>query len=508
MTEKTYRNLYLALSGFVIVLLLIEIALTIDYKLRLRAAGNYVENNIFTKGRQLKKGYKRAREGASKSLWKEPLSKYRWSEYRPNASLAVKLPNGELYTVRINKHGYRTHDFSIPKKQNVLRIIAIGASTTIQGKTNETTYPAFLESTLSKLFPNKNIEVLNLGISGSRSSYWLQKFDTLLEFEPDLVIQYNGINDFAFEHLGMYLQENSSIKAYNQSHLYQYLELMHAQEFTPFFLKTLETFKQMRDRLAEHGIAYLVGSFAMPVYHQAHNDFQNYLDGDTLGWGRIIGLKYYKNLYRYMDAYNRFLKDYVLQEKLQHVLIHERLSQPKFFIDSCHMTGAGIRKLSHLFSQKVKEMIEKGSLTPEAVKGGIAYTVCNVPPIKVSSPIVKIVQVEKHKALLFHPPGQVLFSCPPGRYTLSLTFGISEGAYKEGKTDGSGLTVGINNGRLLFSRFLRPLTVKDDRGPQNALIEFDVDKASQLAIRSTVGQAGDGRWDWLWIRDVKLLLTP
>ena len=55
----------------------------------------------------------------------------------------------------------RTQQATIPKAEATYRIICLGGSTT-EGK-KAANYPAFLESLLRKRYPEKNIEVLNVG---------------------------------------------------------------------------------------------------------------------------------------------------------------------------------------------------------------------------------------------------------------------------------------------------------------------------------------------------------
>lgn len=54
----------------------------------------------------------------------------------------------------------------VPKPRDKYRIICIGGSTTFEGSTNNSTYPALLENKLNNYFHCDRIEVLNCGISG------------------------------------------------------------------------------------------------------------------------------------------------------------------------------------------------------------------------------------------------------------------------------------------------------------------------------------------------------
>ncbi len=110
------------------------------------------------------------------------------------------LPDQHLQTININSHGFRGTEFSAIKPENTYRIFVVGGSTAFgTGTTSDaTTIPGFLQEKFDdKVFP-KNIEVINAGISGlfSGTEVGLIK-EQILDFEPDLIIIYDGWNDIA-----------------------------------------------------------------------------------------------------------------------------------------------------------------------------------------------------------------------------------------------------------------------------------------------------------------------
>jgi hypothetical protein len=68
---------------------------------------------------------------------------------------------GERFRVEVNSLGFRTHEFAVPKPPGLLRVVCIGGSTTVAGRTNDETYPAHLERMLRARHPGLTIEVLN-----------------------------------------------------------------------------------------------------------------------------------------------------------------------------------------------------------------------------------------------------------------------------------------------------------------------------------------------------------
>ena len=105
--------------------------------------------------------------------------------------------------LEFNEKGFRGSDFDSVKKSNVYRIFMVGGSTM---QNAETTNDVTISSILQKIFnhnqidklSDQEIEVINVGISGSNTSMELNLIQTkLLDYNPDLVIMYDGWNDLS-----------------------------------------------------------------------------------------------------------------------------------------------------------------------------------------------------------------------------------------------------------------------------------------------------------------------
>ncbi len=218
MKSTIFKIVYLLFVAIISIVLICELYLVIDRRLSNQQVkeSRIAEENIFTQ-----RPKKEDDPEIMETLWEIP-----WEKYRANAEIDGIIGRKRL-VAKINSHGYRTKEFEIEKPKGVYRIICIGASTTYQGRTNESTYPAILEDKLKKRYPNKNIEVLNFGISGTRSDFWISRLDELFNFQPDMIIQYNAVNDIT----GPYLSRIDNtctgriklfyMKALNISFLYQ-----------------------------------------------------------------------------------------------------------------------------------------------------------------------------------------------------------------------------------------------------------------------------------------------
>ena len=107
-----------------------------------------------------------------------------------------KIPNSESYA-EINSHGFRGIEITKEKPDDVFRIFAVGGSTTFSvGVEDEFTWPFLLEKKISELNPKSDVQVINAGIPSARSlanSILIEQ--KLIQFDPDLMIIYEGVND-------------------------------------------------------------------------------------------------------------------------------------------------------------------------------------------------------------------------------------------------------------------------------------------------------------------------
>ena len=91
-----------------------------------------------------------------------------------------------------NNFGFVGRDFKYKKPNGVVRIAALGASTTARG------YPALLEEFLNAKVqsPTKSFEVMNFGLGHYTSANTLTNFVlNVVDFAPDVIIIHHGWND-------------------------------------------------------------------------------------------------------------------------------------------------------------------------------------------------------------------------------------------------------------------------------------------------------------------------
>jgi lysophospholipase L1-like esterase len=123
--------------------------------------------------------------------------------YYPHKRLRYGLvPDFDYYGwFRINSQGFRGREFSVAKTPGMLRVVCLGGSTTFDigsiGKALP--WPEVMETQLRARLGAQAIEVLNLGIPGSNSLDSLIDLQMrVLALKPDLIVVYQGHNDFAY----------------------------------------------------------------------------------------------------------------------------------------------------------------------------------------------------------------------------------------------------------------------------------------------------------------------
>lgn len=303
-------------------------------------------------------------EGATDELWLR-----RWDEYRKSSRAVVKVGE-QSYTVETNSLGYRTHEFSRQKPAGTLRVLCIGGSTTVQGESNDTTYPAILERLLREHHPSWSVEVLNLGISGVQSDYWARKGYAFLEFEPDVVVQYEGVNDLVREvsrWAGMHPYSAAPYRSVLFASLFRFPYRQLDEEITT----TCENLTGMTERLKASGAVHVVGTFAAPDAQQAPDDVRGYLAFNLLNqWSRgRLPLYSYASYYGLLQHFNaRLTANAGVGYRIAPVA--SRLQAPDRFVDICHMTQRGIGELAAAFLPEVEQAVLERSKAILGPDGG------------------------------------------------------------------------------------------------------------------------------------------
>jgi len=120
-----------------------------------------------------------------------------YTKFQPNTFMHQQV-NGQTISMKINSSGFRSpRDFIPPKDNTVFRIATLGSSSTFgYFVKDDQTYPSQLEGMLQVSYPERRIEVLNLGIPHARMDdiVALARHE-LAALKPNIVTLYEGAND-------------------------------------------------------------------------------------------------------------------------------------------------------------------------------------------------------------------------------------------------------------------------------------------------------------------------
>jgi lysophospholipase L1-like esterase len=106
------------------------------------------------------------------------------------------VPNQYKFTMSINSDGFRGNEIDV--NTDTYRIFFTGGSTAFGfGSTSDkTTISGFLQEYFDNEFGYLNVEIINAGINGADSYREILLIkEKLIEYDPDLIISYTGVND-------------------------------------------------------------------------------------------------------------------------------------------------------------------------------------------------------------------------------------------------------------------------------------------------------------------------
>lgn len=140
--------------------------------------------------------------------------------------------------------------FEVPKQNETFRIFCLGGSTTVGYPYSYVgSFSTFLRDRLKGVFPDKKIEIINLGMTATNSFTVVDIAKELVDYEPDLLIVYDGHNEF-YGALGIASHESIARSRWFTKF---YLDLIHFRSFQ-LFRNNLAAIMSMfgRDSNGEH----------------------------------------------------------------------------------------------------------------------------------------------------------------------------------------------------------------------------------------------------------------
>lgn len=122
----------------------------------------------------------------NKDTAKYELNSPLYQKYFPVDPLVKKSRISSLFKIK--------RSFNAKKGDNEFRIFCLGGSTT-EGAFSDANFPELLSELLSRSEVNRNVEVINLGVT-TLNSYQVADFvSEIVDYKPDLLIVYTGHNE-------------------------------------------------------------------------------------------------------------------------------------------------------------------------------------------------------------------------------------------------------------------------------------------------------------------------
>ena len=283
-------------------------------------------------------------------LWKTP-----WFEYRANAVLSQAWYS--------NNVGFRDGYLALPKPPGAIRIVCVGGSTTLEGTSNDTTYPNVLERKLRQHFGSDAIDVVNCGVGGMGSLGERKRTFDYLRLEPDLIIHYNFVNDACHVLFPQWerearpwrklLRESRFINLYcNRLLVPTRNEMLTQLEHT-----TLANLRLMSEAVRSKGVDMAIASFACPDWHTLSREEKDFFESHLKKhWqGRYVTFPTYSRL---VGLYNEQVRALCEQAGLRYIPLAEGLQGgANYFTDICHMSSAGIERKATVMFEHIEEYV-------------------------------------------------------------------------------------------------------------------------------------------------------
>ncbi len=297
-------------------------------------------------------------DNARETLWE--VTNFR---YRPHFTVDMRLGQ-KRFQATSNSRGFRTREPLVPKPAGHYRIVCFGGSTTVEGLTNEETYPAELERLLQARF-GPRVEVFNCGISGLNSYGELQKFPEYLAFEPDLLVEYNAVNDLIWLFWPTWQAESAPwLRLAGKSFLLRerlprWL-LPTDQEIDLFWQHvTVANVGKMAAQARGAHVELACCTLAHPALDQLSAHDREYFDLDLkeLWNAGALSLSTYC---RWVDRYNELLERFGRREGVTIIpTATGMVGGCDLFSDMCHGTPRGIRRKAALVAEALAPRVER-----------------------------------------------------------------------------------------------------------------------------------------------------
>jgi lysophospholipase L1-like esterase len=292
----------------------------------------------------------------------------------------VPRPGAQYDVYQVNSHGFRGHEFELPRPPGTFRILALGGSSTWDSNVsgNETTWPAQLETLLNeRRGPGApRFEVVNGGVPGYNSAEDLMNFIWRgVYVDPDAVLLYQGWNDYKPNRWPDFKPDYSNFRQRDHS-LFQMLA--GKSRFLYWFRRLLVRANSYRGEVHDtagpegraafqdnlrriavlaraRGIQPVFATFALSVSEANLRDH-----ADKLGnMSRMVETLTPQGVLDIHAQYNQAVKE--LAAELGAPWVDVDAGVPKdfeHFTDHCHFSDAGARRAAEVFADGILSQLD------------------------------------------------------------------------------------------------------------------------------------------------------
>ncbi len=288
-----------------------------------------------------------------------------WKSFTPNLSFTTGIPLQGIARFSTNEHGYRGGSMAIPKPPASFRVVCIGGSTTVEGFTDATTYPAILQHVLHARFGADGVEVVNCGMFAETTGGQFRRIGEYLDLSPDLIIYYNFINDPRWKD-AFWLDVGAKgvwgrVRRILARHSMFVRRAMNRLCLAPdgvvvqdLHMTTFASLRRIAEQCRERDVPLAVCSFAAPAPEALSDDDRTALNLDLrANWFHMLDLGSY---YRLLALYHRELEAFCVREAIDYVPVAEQIHGGyDLFTDLCHMTPSGVERKAMIVADYIED---------------------------------------------------------------------------------------------------------------------------------------------------------
>jgi len=287
-----------------------------------------------------------------------------WYAYKPNFKANPPAPS-------TNNFGFRDEDIILPKPKNLFRIVCVGGSTTEEGNDLYSSYPNLLEKKLKDYFNTTNIDVINCGICAIRSWGERLRVNDYLQFEPNLLLYYNGINDLCYPDIAYWITVPNKYKKILSKSMFlnrifnRYL--LPRDEYIAEYLRktTIRNLGAILCACRKNNVEMAICSFAYPKLKWYEFIKKMYCDFNMRNaWLIMLDVDItYATYLHVLNIYNDELKKFCKEEGIPYIPVAENMNVGlDHFCDICHTTRLGIEEKSNIIAQYIAQWLERKNI--------------------------------------------------------------------------------------------------------------------------------------------------